>query len=618
MQQPLSIQDLARGAWIDYLRSWRVLVVYQMLFKLLEVWLLIPAVAAVMAALMRQSGHVAISNQEILQFLLSPVGIIYAVLLASGSVALLLLEQAGIMALVALASSGRRPPMGLILLKGLLLVVLRVARLGTTKVVLLSLTFVPFLLLAGLTWMLLLTEYDIYYYWKERPPVFWVAVSIGGVLATCATTIGMWLFVRWSFALPILMFENLRAPAALLASRNRTHGIRWRIGLVLLGWIISGVLTGLALLAGYRVLANLVMGQPTQFPVIRILLLLMLQGAILGAISFVTVVGQGLLTRRLYLDRNHELGLPCRKVWHSAPHSTAINSAWVRRFVLLLLAVVVVAPVALWADLPQYLKEPELVKITAHRGHSYAAPENTLAALQAAIDSGAEYSEIDVQLTADGEVVLLHDRDFRRLARDSRQLAEVTLEELQEIDVGSWFDPKFADERVPTLQQAIDLCYGKMKLNIELKYYGTDPDVTPLVEATTEVVRRNGFEDQSLITSLRYPACEEVRRIKPNFRTGLIVTHALGDISRVDVDALVVRADFLSERLLFAARRLDREVHVWNLNDPRQIRRFINRGVDNIMTSDPDLAIRTRDEWIEMDATQRAIVAARVLLGLRN
>ncbi|MEX0793511.1 MAG: glycerophosphodiester phosphodiesterase family protein, partial [Pirellulaceae bacterium] len=418
--------------------------------------------------------------------------------------------------------------------------------------------------------------------------------------------------------LPIVMFENMRAHAALLDSRNRTHGILWRIGLVLLGWIISGVLTGLALLAGYRVLANLVMGQPTQFPVIRILLLLMLQGAILGAISFVTVVGQGLLTRRLYLDRNHQLSLPCHKVWDSAPPSAAIDSIWVRRFVLLLLAVVVVAPVALWADLPQYLKEPKPVEITAHRGHSRAAPENTLAALQAAIDSGADYSEIDVQLTADGEVVLLHDRDFRRLARDSRQLAEVTLAELQEIDVGSWFDPKFADERVPTLQQAIDLCYGKMKLNIELKYYGTEPDVAPLVEATTEVVRRNGFEDQSLITSLRYPACEEVRRIKPNFRTGLIVTHALGDISRVDVDALVVRADFLSERLLFAARRLDREVHVWTLNDPRQIRRFINRGVDNIMTSDPDLGIRTRDEWIEMDATQRAIVAARVLLGLRN
>jgi glycerophosphoryl diester phosphodiesterase len=106
--------------------------------------------------------------------------------------------------------------------------------------------------------------------------------------------------------------------------------------------------------------------------------------------------------------------------------------------------------------------------------------------------------------------------------------------------------------------------------------------------------------------------------LNPNLPTALIVAHALGDISQLEVDVFSVRADFLTDRLLRTARLLGREVHVWTLNQPSQVRRFINRGVDNIMTSDPDMAIRARDEWTEMESTERGVLAARVLLGLRS
>src|SRR5262249_17547988 len=105
-------------------------------------------------------------------------------------------------------------------------------------------------------------------------------------------------------------------------------------------------------------------------------------------------------------------------------------------------------------------------------------------------------------------------------------------------------------------------------------------------------------------------------RHNPRLRTGLIVAHALGDVSRVEVDALSVRADFLSAELLRAARRRGREVHVWTVNDPGEMTRLMKRGVDNLLTSDPDLAIRVRDDWASLTGAERLVLASRLLLGL--
>src|SRR5262249_16507192 len=151
----------------------------------------------------------AVSNRGILDFLLSPSGLLYAVLFSTATVALLLLQQAGIMVLVELTGSVERPPVKQMLL-AVFLKTLRVAQLGAGKVALLALTFFPFVLLAVLTYGIFLTRHDIYYYWTDRPPVFWLAAGIGVLLLLAALGTGMWLYVRWALALPILLFEKQR------------------------------------------------------------------------------------------------------------------------------------------------------------------------------------------------------------------------------------------------------------------------------------------------------------------------------------------------------------------------------------------------------------------------
>jgi glycerophosphoryl diester phosphodiesterase len=351
---------------------------------------------------------------------------------------------------------------------------LRIAQLGAIQAALLALALVPLVLLAVLTYGVLLTEYDIYFHLKDRPPVFWLAAGIGGLLLMAALAVGTLLYVRWALALPILLFEDRSARAALRASRERVRGAGWRVGLVLFGWLLGVLLLGAVAEAGFRLLAAAVLDSAGEHPVALILLLLIAQGGLLATLSFVLVVGLGLVTRRLYLLRSESLGLSHQDRWETVPGAEKPGLPWSRRLVWLALLLYLLAPLALWAGLSRHLTDRPPVRVTAHRGHARAAPENTLSAMHKAIESGADYAEMDVQQTADGVVVLLHDRDLRRVAGVSRRLDELSYDEVRQLDVGSWFDPAFAGERVPTLADVIGLCRGKIRLNIELKFFGPD------------------------------------------------------------------------------------------------------------------------------------------------
>ncbi len=543
MNERLPLSGLARSTWHDFRRARRVLLLFEALFKLLETWLFVPAVALVLAVALSAAGHVAVTNRDILDFLLTPFGLVYAAFFGTITVALLLFEQAGIMGLVSLTSSVERPPFKQIL-RASFRKTWQVVQLGAVKMTLLALTFVPFILLAVLTYALFLSRHDIYYYLNDRPPVFWLAASIGVLLFLAALAAGLFLYVRWSFALPILLFEK-QSTSALRSSRERVRGAAWRVGSILLGWQFAALLLGVVLEAVFRLFAAVVLDAAGERPIVLILLLLA-QGGLVATWSFIAVVGQGLLTRRLYLLRSAQLGLLPEGL-EAGPDTEKPISPWNWRLACLILPLFLLAPLALWVSLSRYLEVRPMVQVTAHRGHSLAAPENTLSAIRKAIESGADYAEIDVQQTADGVLVLLHDSDLKRVAGVSRRLDALSYDEVRKLDVGSWFDPSFAGERVPTLAEAIDLARGRIKLNVELKLQGPDRQ---LGQAAARLVHEKDFESDCLVTSFNYDLLLEMKRRHPRLQTGVIVAHALGDVARLEVEALSVRADFLSDEVL--------------------------------------------------------------------
>jgi glycerophosphoryl diester phosphodiesterase len=246
------------------------------------------------------------------------------------------------------------------------------------------------------------------------------------------------------------------------------------------------------------------------------------------------------------------------------------------------------------------------VAITAHRGGIVAAPENSMAAFRGAIEDGADYAELDVQHTLDRRLVVVHDGDLMRLGGDPRKVAELTAGEFASIDIGRKVDAKFAGEHPPLLEDVIELVRGRMKLNVELKYNVPDPGLAP---AVVELLRREDFLDDAVITSLDYAALKQVESIEPRLRTGHVITAAVGNVLRTEADFLSLNAAQATVSLLRRARRAGKEVHVWTVNEPEAMLRMIERGADNIITDDPALLARLMRE--------RSALRTPELLGLR-
>jgi glycerophosphoryl diester phosphodiesterase len=165
--------------------------------------------------------------------------------------------------------------------------------------------------------------------------------------------------------------------------------------------------------------------------------------------------------------------------------------------------------------------------ISAHRGSSAVAPENTLAALDAAWRAGADVAEIDVQLTRDGHVVLMHDRRVGRTTNGSGLLRDHTLADVRRLDAGAWFDPRFAGERVPTLDEALEWGRDRLGLLVEVKNYPHRE--MPLVDRTIEVVEAHGAEGFVVLAGFDHVMLAEIHQRRPAWPLEMILTGRLVD-----------------------------------------------------------------------------------------
>lgn len=237
--------------------------------------------------------------------------------------------------------------------------------------------------------------------------------------------------------------------------------------------------------------------------------------------------------------------------------------------------------------------------VIAHRGASAHAPENTLAALRHAIAVRAHALEIDVRQSKDGHLVLMHDATVDRTTNGTGSVADLTLTELKTLDAGSWFDRQFADERIPTLDEVIDLLDSATLLIIEVK---GDSSTYPDIERNVvDAIKRRGVERQVVLKSFQQDVLERFRSMAPEIPRlyvyafhipllGLIIDTGISAGSVFEVDATYLQPHWflLSRSFVRKAHARGFKVVAWGVNSEEQMRKAIDYGVDGIETDHPE------------------------------
>jgi glycerophosphoryl diester phosphodiesterase len=602
----------------DFRVGWKDLCVTDILYKIVAFVLLTPLVGLLYRVLLGLTGRTVLADEDILRFLLGPVGWISLVALSAISIAIIALEMAALMIIAVGAHQNLRvrARAALFFAAPQALDTINVAARIVVRVVLISL---PFLAVGGLVYWWLLTEFDINYYLQEQPREFWLAASlIGPILVALAITL-LLVTISWVFALPLVLFEDTPPRDALRISRERARGHRLKIAATIVGWLIvitvvSAVATGLVGWLGKLIVPRAIGSLPLLILAVGSALLM------LGAVNLLTNLFSNttfaVVLANLYRRMANPGQLDVQSLIPAATPKTAIVwqlSRW--KIVVACIAAASVAAVAgtLFA---RSVRLEDHASVTAHRGASADAPENTLAAVQKAIDDGADYVEIDVQESKDGVVMVVHDSDLKKLANANLKIWESTADQLRQVDIGSKFSPEFSDQRVPTLDEVLELCKGKVKVNIELKYYGHDQQ---LEQRVAELVEAHDMQDSIIVMSLKYDAVQKMKKLRPKWTVGLLTAVAVGDLTTRDqADFLAVNTELATRRFVRRAHAADKQVFVWTVNEPLTISVMAGRGVDSIITDKPGLARRVLENRKRLSSVERMLIELAVVFGVER
>lgn len=186
-------------------------------------------------------------------------------------------------------------------------------------------------------------------------------------------------------------------------------------------------------------------------------------------------------------------------------------------------------------------------------GLSSAAPENTADAFEAAIAMGVDCIELDVQQTKDGVPVVIHDANLKRTAGVNRTVREMTYDQLQELDVGSWFSPRYAGAKIMRLEDVLALTQGQVRLNIEIK---ASPHTPELEQAVAELIEAYDFVDACCVTSFSYRTLQRIKACNPDIATGYLMSLAYGDFYTLpDADAFSINKLFITRQMVLQAHR---------------------------------------------------------------
>ncbi|ENL9790895.1 glycerophosphodiester phosphodiesterase [Listeria monocytogenes] len=416
------------------------------------------------------------------------------------------------------------------------------------------------------------------------------------------TTAGMWFYVitiaiifyisaRLVFALPYFIEDkSLKISGAILKSwkypQKRLFGmlLKWVLIIVAIGFLVSIIATLIMLPLFLIEKIN-----PGIAMVVAGITLTILQVIGFFAASFFQGIIAQLLVKNAFLIEEQ----PASVSHNQFPHK--------KRFILVGIIVFLIFSGFNIYAVNATLYEPN-TKIIAHRGDTMNAVENTVEAIESAAKAGADYSEIDIQETKDHQFVVFHDMTLRRLAGNSKRVADMTLKELQQTKVSSGdYSSHIAsfDEIIKTSKR------NKIDLLVEVKLHGGES--SDMVERLVALLKKEKVTDKYLVQSLNQPVIEKIEQADPTLKTGIILALNIGNLPKTSADFIVLEDFSINKRLLTQAKQNNKMVFVWTVNKEKLMQMYLRKNVDGIITNYPKKAIELRDSFSENDSLRSRI-----------
>jgi glycerophosphoryl diester phosphodiesterase len=419
--------------------------------------------------------------------------------------------------------------------------------------------------------------------------------------------IGFWIYIglrsfHWIYSLHYFCLENCNFKQARKRSWKLQKNHYWTDLIIVLGWSAAciGIYYGV-ILSGSWLVSRVNQALPTQdlfssLTLSGISLLMDVCGALFFCFDLPLFF---ICISLLFYYRKAAAGERIPRVFRDLDNAYRItNTRWVKKIYMyrkriIALSIVVVIGVNFaynFADrrgvLHMGLGNP--VEVTAHRGYSAAYPENTIPAFKGAIRVGADWAELDVQQTADGEVIVMHDSNLKRTTGLDKEVWQVTWDEIKDLDNGSWFDKKYQTVRIPTLEEVLKVCRGKIHLNIEIKPSGHDKD---LEEQVAKLLKKYHMRDTCVVSSLKYDSLRKIKEADDSIETAYITSVSYGNFTDLEyADGYSVESTLLSKSFVNKAQKAGKQIYVWTVNSEERLEKVVGMGIDNVITDDPVMA----------------------------
>lgn len=571
------------------------LLVFELLYKFASMAVFKPLLTGVMKLALKAQGLSYLSDETIGTFIRSPLTWFFLLLIVLGMAFFTLFDICCIITCIHASFRKQAMPLLALMRKGLK-TSLRVIYQRNIVMILYLLIIIPMthaLVISGYITKFTVPQFIVDYIMSHT----WLAILY----------IGFWIYIglrsfHWIYSLHYFCLENCNFKQARKRSWKLQKNHYWTDLIIVLGWSAAciGIYYGV-ILSGSWLVSRVNQALPTQdlfssLTLSGISLLMDVCGALFFCFDLPLFF---ICISLLFYYRKAAAGERIPRVFRDLDNAYRVtNTRWVKKIYMyrkriIALSIVVVIGVNFaynFADrrgvLHMGLGNP--VEVTAHRGYSAAYPENTIPAFKGAIQVGADWAELDVQQTADGEVIVMHDSNLKRTTGLDKEVWQVTWDEIKDLDNGSWFDKKYQTVRIPTLEEVLKVCRGKIHLNIEIKPSGHDKD---LEEQVAKLLKKYHMRDTCVVSSLKYDSLRKIKEADDSIETAYITSVSYGNFTDLEyADGYSVESTLLSKSFVNKAQKAGKQIYVWTVNSEECLEKVVGMGIDNVITDDPVMA----------------------------